>query len=338
MKKIYVYVPKQAVAMSITLIKELCWVATHYAAEQQGVTCNPSHVVQLISEDGHPVRCFSGNSLSVDLSMQDIDTADAFFVGAFWGHPHSILPHCEGLLRALPALHQQRIPITAVSNGPVFLAAAGLLDHKATTLYPPAAESFRALFPTVSLQLERAITRVDNLYCANGIASGCDVAVSIIDALYGSDIAQRISQEFLLGFQRSYTIANTHFDGQKYHKDRQVLKAQQWLEQHFQQSVTLQSLATSLGMSPRNFSRRFKSATGDSPSHYLQRIRVATAKELLKDSRLTIAEIAYQVGFSDVSYFSRTFAQHTQLQPSGYRDTLHLPDQPSHRSNVKGVE
>ncbi len=325
MKKILIYTPQHAVGMSITLIKELCWVATHYAAENSEPRIDPSEHVLLVSEDGQPVRCFSGNTLSIDMGMRHITDVDAFFIGAFWGQPHAIIKCCDNLVQALPSLHKQGIPIAAVSNAPLLLAAAGLLTDKIATIYPPASEDFSQQFPSVNLHQERAITRSGNLYCANGIASGCDLAVSIIEILYGKQIASRISQEFLLGFNRSYSVANTSFDGQKYHKDSQILKAQQWLERHFDTEISIQSLADSLGMSTRNFSRRFKLATGDSPSHYLQRIRIATAKECLKDSALTISEIAYRVGFADVSHFSRTFTLHEGVQPRSYRESLRLP-------------
>ena len=323
MKTIFVYLPQNVVAMSATLIKELCWVAASYAGEQASESINPSECIRFVSLDGSPVQCFSGNQLSVDSSLTDVVfkdiPVDAVFLSAFWGAPKKILEENQALLPWLTQLHERNVPIAAVSNGPFFLAQAGLLDNKVATVYPPVAEQFQQRFPNVTLRSERAITDAGNLYCANGIASGCDLAVSIIEMVYGPDVARKVSQNFLVGFNRDYSIANVEFDGQKYHRDRQILTAQQWLERHFGSNVKLETVAADVGMSPRNFSRRFKVATGDSPSYYLQRLRVEASRELLRVTDLTVAEIGYRVGYGDLSYFSRVFKKHEGCLPLRYR-------------------
>ena len=72
-------------------------------------------------------------------------------------------------------------------------------------------------------------------------------------------------------------------------------------------------------MSLRTFNRRFKQATDSTPLEYLQHIRLGTAKDLLKDSNLSIAEISYRVGFSDPGYFSALFKRRVSLNPREYR-------------------
>lgn len=70
------------------------------------------------------------------------------------------------------------------------------------------------------------MTDAGNLYCANGIASGCDLTIFLVEMLLGPTIARRISREFQVGFNRSYSGVAVDFDGQKYHQDCQVLAAQ----------------------------------------------------------------------------------------------------------------
>ena len=73
------------------------------------------------------------------------------------------------------------------------------------------------------------------------------------------------------------------------------------------------------GMSIRNFMRRFQAATGDKPLHYLQRLRIETAKGMLSSTRKSIKTISYEVGYDDASFFARLFRQHTELSPHHYR-------------------
>lgn len=322
MKDIHIFVPNQVIGMSATLLKELCWVAGLHAAEKKGSTLDPGKHVHLVSIDGKSAQCFTGNSLSVDMALDEVEHSDAIFLSSFWGAPHKILEENQALQKWLVQSHAEGIPIAGMSNAPFFMAEAGLLNDKVATIYPPVADQFQQRYPQVNLRQERAITDAGNLYCANGIASGCDLIVSMIEMFYGPEVARQMSQEFLIGFNRSYTLANVGFDGQKYHRDRQILTAQQWLERNFHEDVKLETLAEDVGMSPRNFSRRFKLATGDSPSHYLQRVRMDAAKDLLRSSSMTVAEVAYKVGYSDVSYFSRMFNRHEGCLPHTFRDEV----------------
>ena len=72
-------------------------------------------------------------------------------------------------------------------------------------------------------------------------------------------------------------------------------------------------------MSLRNFVRRFKQATGDSPLIYLQKLRVAAAKRLLENDHRTMQEIRDAVGYQDVAFFRQLFQRHTGVSPSAYR-------------------
>ena len=67
------------------------------------------------------------------------------------------------------------------------------------------------------------------------------------------------------------------------------------------------------------FNLRFQAATGDKPLHYLQRLRIETAKSLLATTGKSIKTISYEVGYDDASFFARLFRQHTELSPNHYR-------------------
>ena len=94
---------------------------------------------------------------------------------------------------------------------------------------------------------------------------------------------------------------------------------QEWLQENFQQSFPLELPARRAGMSLRNFVRRFKQATGDSPLMYLQKLRIAAAKRLLEGDHRTVQEISNAVGYQDVVFFRRLFERHTGVSPSSYR-------------------
>ena len=116
------------------------------------------------------------------------------------------------------------------------------------------------------------------------------------------------------------------FGGQKLHQDLSILHIQQWLEEHYAERFRFEDVAREHGMSIRNFMRRFQAATGDKPLHYLQRLRIETAKGLLSATRKSIKTISYDVGYDDASFFARLFRQHTGLSPNLYRRQLQQKD------------
>ena len=80
--------------------------------------------------------------------------------------------------------------------------------------------------------------------------------------------------------------------------------------------------ATMLNISPNHLNKVIKSATGKSPSQWIDEVLITEAKILLYQTKLSIKEIAFGVGFTDASYFSRLFKRHTGLTPLQYRKMI----------------
>lgn len=72
-------------------------------------------------------------------------------------------------------------------------------------------------------------------------------------------------------------------------------------------------------MSPRNFARRFKQATGEPPLAYLHKLRIAAAKKILELSYATVQDVGQSVGYDEIPFFRRLFKRHTGLSPSQYQ-------------------
>jgi transcriptional regulator GlxA family with amidase domain len=104
------------------------------------------------------------------------------------------------------------------------------------------------------------------------------------------------------------------------HNDNAISGAQEWLHENFHRNFLLEATARRVGMSLRNFVRRFKQATGDSPLIYLQKLRIAAAKRLLESDHRTMQEIGGAVGYQDVAFFRQVFQRHTGVSPSAYRE------------------
>ena len=95
------------------------------------------------------------------------------------------------------------------------------------------------------------------------------------------------------------------------------------MERHLGGPLSLDDLARSACVSRFHFARLFRISTGHSPMAYLQLLRIERAKELLREDRVPIADIALLLGFCDQSHFSRAFRRVTGLTARGYlRDLM----------------
>ncbi|GAK43466.1 ABC transporter substrate-binding protein [Paenibacillus urinalis] len=93
-----------------------------------------------------------------------------------------------------------------------------------------------------------------------------------------------------------------------------------YMDNHYMRPISVSSVADALDCSPRHLSRLFqKSGLGETPSDYLARLRLEKSGELLRDTSLTLQEIAVNVGYQDGYYFSRMFKKYTGVSPMEYR-------------------
>jgi transcriptional regulator GlxA family with amidase domain len=120
----------------------------------------------------------------------------------------------------------------------------------------------------------------------------------------------------------SYESLLLNEDQQRSHHDEEIIKLQEWLDQNYQSDLLISGLAKRLKLSVRSLNRRFRLATDTSPLQYLQSLRIAHAKELLKQSNLAVSEVADMVGYQDASYFTSLFKKLTAVTPMEYRSLV----------------
>ncbi len=102
----------------------------------------------------------------------------------------------------------------------------------------------------------------------------------------------------------------------------QLNQVKDFIEEQLAEDLTIADLAAVVHMSPFHFARTFKTATGLPPHRYLTQRRMERAKFLLSVTRLTVAEVAYRVGFENKSHFSAQFRKATGTTPKAYRDSF----------------
>lgn len=323
LKRICILATEDVLAATLMQAKDFFHMASLRYGKHLGMGLKPALEVLLVSPDGKSVRSFNGLLMPVE---SNLGPADIIVLPAFWGDFDALCARNPNVLDWLREQHAAGSEICGEANGVYWMAQAGLLDGKEATTYWRYFDDFARRFPQVLLNTEKHLTDADNLYCAGGTTSSCDLYIYLIEQCCGVAIAQGVSRDVFYEVQRSYSPGRIGFGGQKLHQDPNVLEIQRWLEDHFAEKFRFEDVARAHGMSVRNFMRRFQSATGDKPLHYLQRLRIETAKGLLSASRKSIKTISYEVGYDDASFFARLFRQHAGVSPNQYRQQLQRKD------------
>jgi len=210
--------------------------------------------------------------------------------------------------------------VASLCTGAFILAAAGILDGKQCSTHWAAADAFKVMFPRVKLAIKKIITDERGVYTSGGALSAMNLVLHIIGKYYDRETAIYCSKIFEIEYDRNDQSEFIIFSGQKNHDDKEIRRAQLFMESKVSDKIIIDDLCSRFSIDRRNFDRRFKKATGNSPYEYLQRIKIEVAKKYLETSRKTVNEIMYEVGYSDVRAFREVFKKYTGMSPIDYKN------------------
>lgn len=209
--------------------------------------------------------------------------------------------------------------LASMCTGAFLLASTGLLNGKKCTSHWAFETSFRKKFPEVNFQPEHIVTDDKGCYSSGGAYSSLNLILYLIEKFCNKETATWISKVFQLDMDRTSQVPFMIFNQQKSHLDDAIGSVQSYIEKHFTEALTVAQLATKFAFSHRNFIRRFKEATGNTPFEYIQRVRVEAAKRYLESSNLSVQEVIYKSGYSDGKAFRSIFKKFTGYAPREYR-------------------
>jgi transcriptional regulator GlxA family with amidase domain len=209
--------------------------------------------------------------------------------------------------------------IASICTGAFLLASSGLLDGKSCSVHWSAADHLRNKFPEIKVKADRVITEENGLYTNGGAYSFLNLIIYLVEKFYDRDTAIYCSKIFQIDMDRESQLSFIIFKGQKQHSDDVVKKAQEFIEKHSHEKISIQHLSSRFAVGRRNFDRRFIRATGETPLVYSQRVRIESAKRAFETSRKTVSEVMHQVGYSDAKAFREIFRKVTGISPLEYR-------------------
>ena len=289
------------------------WQKIHHALP------SPVFSVQLLSSTGAPVRCVNNITLHTDGRLDARHPPDVLLIPTIGGNIEQVINQQKSLMPVLRTFHEQGVDIAANCTGVFLLAAAGILDGKSATTHWGFANEFKARFPQVNLNSDKLHTYEENVFCAGGGMAWFDLALLLIERYAGADVARQTAKAHVLDLPRINQSLYAGSRREQAHQDEIIKQAQRYMADNIKLKLSVDGLAARVNLTSRTFNRRFKAATGQTPGHYLQSLRIDHARKLLENQKWTIEQILSQVGYDDPSTFSRLFKKRTGYSPSLYR-------------------
>jgi transcriptional regulator GlxA family with amidase domain len=275
---------------------------------------------EILSPDGKAFCVSGGYKITPDGSFMDLEKTDLIVIPPFLPNVELLRENAKDLLDWITTRYAQGVSIVALCTGTFVLAETGLLDGRLATTNWIFARLFRRRYPKVLLKPERILTQDKGLICSGAVSAFYNLGLHIIETFGSPELASQCSKALLVDSSRVSQASYAIFNAYKGHGDDGILKAQQWMEAHLTENMSMENLAGQVGISPRHFIRRFKKATGESPLNFLQLMRIETAKKILETRPDTVDEITRFIGYENSSTFRKLFKKYTGLSPREYRN------------------
>jgi transcriptional regulator GlxA family with amidase domain len=288
----------------------------------KGETPHPRFQVIIAAVEDGPVVSPYGLRMQAPTSIDQVTRTDLVIVPASGLDLDSQLARHAPLLPWLRKQAAQGAYVAGTCTGAAFLAEAGLLDGREATTHWACADDLRRRYPKVGWRPEKLITEDRRMLCSGGIYSSIDLSLYLVEKFCGRETALQCAKALLVNMPRASQSGYSVLPLSRPHDDAKVRAAEAYMEKNYARDVSIEELACTLSMSPRNFVRRFKGATGRGPASYLQGLRVAVAKEMLEDGARSVQTVSVAVGYADAQFFRAVFKRCTGMTPGEYREAF----------------
>lgn len=212
--------------------------------------------------------------------------------------------------------------VCATGGGVFLLAAALLLEGRRAVTRWDVAATLEADYPETRVEHGTTFVRDGRFWTAAGSSSAVDVGLAMVEEDLGRGVAMRIARQLVVvnrrgadqpqisTLLRAQSVEEDIFDG-----------LHQWIADNLGADLRLEQLAAHVGMSTRNFVRRYTEVVGSSPAKTVERMRVEAARQALEAGDGRIECIAHRFGFSSADVFRRVFLRHMGKAPREFRAT-----------------
>ncbi|HBX57393.1 GlxA family transcriptional regulator [Pseudomonas sp. UBA2684] len=268
---------------------------------------------RLLSLDGAAVAGSNGMSLNVDGALDVPAAGDTLFVVAGF---EPLASFDARLAHWLHRIEREGVLLGAIDTGSFVLAEAGLFAGQRLTLHWEAIEAFQERYPRLGATQELFEIDDRRITSAGGTAS-LDLMLTLIGRDHGEALAVAVSEQFVLGRIRSRQDHQRMQIASRYAvHNKKLVQVIGEMERQSEQPLSSQQLAELIRVTPRQLERLFRQHLNETPSNFYLALRLDKARQLLRQTDMSVLEVGVACGFESSSYFSRCYRARFATCPS----------------------
>ena len=269
----------------------------------------------VMSERGEPVVASNQLMLSTSI-MTAVNNLDAIFVCGGVNIETKTSKKLSSWLREQAA---KKTPVGALCTGTYLLAHADLLKNYRCTIHWENMAGLRENFPDLIISPDIFEIDRDRFTCAGGTAA-MDMIVYLIAQDHGWDLANEIAEEFLVERVRGRNDRQRlPLRLQLGASQPKLAEAVAFMEANIEELISLDEIASHVGLSRRQLERLFQKYLHCVPTRYYMRLRLMHARQLLLQTGMPIVEIAFSSGFVSTPHFSKCYREYFGIPPRDER-------------------
>ncbi|EJL81554.1 transcriptional regulator containing an amidase domain and an AraC-type DNA-binding HTH domain [Herbaspirillum sp. CF444] len=280
------------------------------------VTGEPFYQVENFSLAGNEVRSSLG--LRVETRVPTARTQVDTWIISGVGDPLRFPASAEEQAFLKKAATRAR-RVAAICTGGFVLAESGLLAGRRATTHWYFAREMQKRFPDIQVEDDRIYIVDGPIWTSAGMTAGLDLALAMVEKDLGSDAMRSVAHKLVMHQRRS--------GGQSQHseildlspKSDRIQNALNYARKNLSKELTVDELAESVNLSPRQFSRVFTEETGQSPAKAIEGLRLEAARLMIEQSRHPLEVIARETGFRDRRHMREVFMRGFGVPPQAIR-------------------
>jgi transcriptional regulator GlxA family with amidase domain len=271
--------------------------------------------VTMLSREGGPVASSAGpvvETRAADAAPCPCDTVLVF--GAVGS-----LPTCAPAVDMVRRASMTARRAGSICTGAELLAATGLLDGRRVTTHWARADELQRRFPLLKVEPESIYIRDGKYWSSAGMTACIDLALAMVEQDHGAELVLQIARQMVIYHRRASSHSQFSTLLELAPRSDPIQKTLSYARANLRRQLSVDELAGVANLSRRQFSRRFRDETGQSPARAVESLRLEAARAMLENSRHTLDYIARESGFAQVEQMRRAFMRVCGAPPQSLR-------------------
>jgi AraC family transcriptional activator FtrA len=278
----------------------------------------PLYDFAICSPGARTVRAQQGFTITATHDLDRLESADLIGVPACG--VDVVVP--DEVSAALRRAVDRGARVISLCTGIFVLHEAGLLEGRRCTTHWMHVDELLEACPDARLEPDLLYVQDGPVITSAGSAAGIDACLYVIRAEHGSKVANAIARRMVIpphrgGGQRQYIEAPVPTS-----EAETLAPLLDWMVEHLDETMTVETLAARSAMSARTFARRFRAETGTTPHTWLTQQRLLLAERLLEEGDDPVELVAAQAGFGTAAVLRHHFQQHRHTTPLAFRQAF----------------